>query len=247
MKLCEWNYLKNRGEKNMTEEDMKKIINQYKEDDEYKYMLLDRLRGDCDYYLGFGRRNEKNLWSGNVKDHILDMKFLYESFPDDKKPTWITMEEIKRYEKEMVNDFHIEASDIIEEVHHIYQQTLDWMLYQFHLSEEQIPSTLKQRPSIDENIVDQLTALHCENDYQRFMSDIEKYYQEQIMNRVKHIIDQRDKLIGKRAIYGYRDKEFAIACIIIDVRYFNDEQVLICRSEDTGDRLEAPVELFEMR
>ena len=31
----------------------------------FEYQLLDRLRSDCDYYLGAGGRANKNLWAGN--------------------------------------------------------------------------------------------------------------------------------------------------------------------------------------
>lgn len=34
------------------------------------YVLLDRLRTDCDYFLGAGGRSEKHLWAGNVHAQI---------------------------------------------------------------------------------------------------------------------------------------------------------------------------------
>ena len=34
------------------------------------YVLLDRLRADCDYFLGAGGRSEKHLWAGNVHAQI---------------------------------------------------------------------------------------------------------------------------------------------------------------------------------
>lgn len=70
-------------------------------DAEFRYQLLDRMKGDCKYYLGNGNRQNKYLWAGNVDDQIEDMKKLYNSFPDDKKPEWITMEDINNFEKEM--------------------------------------------------------------------------------------------------------------------------------------------------
>ena len=70
-------------------------------DAEFRYQLLDRMRGDCKYYLGNGNGHDKYLWAGNVKDQIEDMKKLYNSFPDDEKPEWITMEDINNFEKEM--------------------------------------------------------------------------------------------------------------------------------------------------
>lgn len=66
---------------------------------EYKYDLLARMDQDCKYYLQ--HPHEKHLWAGNVEEHIEDMKKLYNSFPDEGKPEWLSMEEIETYEKEM--------------------------------------------------------------------------------------------------------------------------------------------------
>ncbi|MFY0516524.1 LPD11 domain-containing protein [Lysinibacillus sp. UGB7] len=65
------------------------------------YMMLGRLQSDCDYYLGHGGRNEKRLWAGNVSEQIAKMKELYNSFNDDKKPEWITLDDILEYENIM--------------------------------------------------------------------------------------------------------------------------------------------------
>lgn len=88
-------------------ETMEKIIKEHENGDKFKYMLLSRLESDCKYFLGAGGRYEKTLWSGNIKDHIEDMTALYNSFSDDKKPEWITLEKIKEYEKQMNDDEHI--------------------------------------------------------------------------------------------------------------------------------------------
>lgn len=73
------------------------------ESEKFNYMMLDRLRSDCDYYLGNGGRNEKHLQQGSVDAQIKEMKRLYNSFPDDKKPEWITMKDIEEYEDKMKN------------------------------------------------------------------------------------------------------------------------------------------------
>lgn len=72
-----------------------------KEPKDFKYQLLDRLKQDCEYYLGNGNKNAKYLWSKNEKQQIEDMKVLYNSFKDDEKPEWLTMEDINDYAKEM--------------------------------------------------------------------------------------------------------------------------------------------------
>lgn len=69
---------------------------------EYRYMLLDRLKQDCEYFLGNGNGNaEHSLWAKDIDEQIDKMKELYNSFADDQKPEWITMEDINNYEKEM--------------------------------------------------------------------------------------------------------------------------------------------------
>lgn len=66
---------------------------------EYQYMLLDRLKTDCEYFLGNGNRNEKHLWAGSVDAQIKEMKKIWNSLKE--KPEWITMDDINNYEKEM--------------------------------------------------------------------------------------------------------------------------------------------------
>ena len=74
-----------------------------KRDDEFRYQLLNRLQKDCEYYLSYGNRCQKYLWSGNKKDHIEDMKNLYNSFTFDKKPEWLTWHQILEFERKMLN------------------------------------------------------------------------------------------------------------------------------------------------
>lgn len=83
-------------------------LNESKENDnEYNYMLLSRLKSDCEYFLGNGNRYEKHLWAGNVDDQIAKMKELYNKLPE--KPEWLTMEDIENYEKEMKQDKKTES------------------------------------------------------------------------------------------------------------------------------------------
>ena len=83
--------------------DFKEIL---KKDNRFKYQLLDRLldrmRSDCDYFLGYGHRNELQLWAENSKKQIQCMKDLYNSFSDEDKTEWITMNDILNLEKEML-------------------------------------------------------------------------------------------------------------------------------------------------
>lgn len=70
-------------------------------DEKFRYQLLDRLKSDCLYYLGYGNRSNKYLWALNVNDHIKKMKGLYNSFDDDKKPEWLSYDQILKFEQRM--------------------------------------------------------------------------------------------------------------------------------------------------
>ena len=69
--------------------------------EEFRYMLLSRMASDCKYFLGFGNRCTKYLWGQTVARHISYMKALWYSFEDDKKPEWLSIEEIEDYENRM--------------------------------------------------------------------------------------------------------------------------------------------------
>lgn len=74
----------------------------YEEDpNRFNYMMLDRMRMDCDYYLGHGNRIASRLWGQSVKNHIEEMKEIHNSFSEGKKPEWLTYEGILEYEKRM--------------------------------------------------------------------------------------------------------------------------------------------------
>jgi hypothetical protein len=60
---------------------------------------------DCDYYLGNGNRAEKHLWAGNVDAQIKEMKSLWNGFPKDAKPDWLSMNDILDYEQKMKNKY----------------------------------------------------------------------------------------------------------------------------------------------
>jgi len=71
-------------------------------DNHFRYQLLDRMRCDCDYYLGHGQRSKNHLWAMTEKAQIAYMKSIWNSFAEDKKPEWLTWEQILKYEKNMV-------------------------------------------------------------------------------------------------------------------------------------------------
>lgn len=70
----------------------------------FNYQLLGRLEQDCTYYLGYGNRQKRVLWALDEQEQINKMRELYNSFPEDKKPNWITLEKIAEYENIMLKD-----------------------------------------------------------------------------------------------------------------------------------------------
>lgn len=76
----------------------------------FDYQMLDRLRSDCDYYLGaclehsdgpdFMAAAQKHLWAGSVEAQVFKMRELYDKLP--VKPEWLSKEDIDRYESRML-------------------------------------------------------------------------------------------------------------------------------------------------
>lgn len=67
----------------------------------FRYMMLSRMKSDCDYYIRMGTHNPKNLWAGDEKAQIENMKALWNSFPEEDKPEWLTWEELLEYERKL--------------------------------------------------------------------------------------------------------------------------------------------------
>lgn len=70
---------------------------------EFQYMMLDRLRSDCDYFLGWGNRNASRLYDHDPQQHIDHMKDLWNSFPEGAKPQWLSWEQVLEYEKQILH------------------------------------------------------------------------------------------------------------------------------------------------
>ena len=64
----------------------------------FNYMMLGKLKGDCEYFLGHGNMSLNIL---TPKAHIEEMKKLWNGFPENGKPEWLTWEQILKYEKDM--------------------------------------------------------------------------------------------------------------------------------------------------
>ena len=111
---------------------MESIISNLKESDDHdksNYMMLSRLKSDCDYYLGNGNRNPRNLWAGDEAKQIAKMRELYDKVSEE--PEWLTKEDIDDYEDKMINgsedspENHIENPTVIEDKDKINESSLE--------------------------------------------------------------------------------------------------------------------------
>lgn len=92
------------GEPNYPIECVIKILNpkteKELEEEKYKfdYMMLSRMQMDCKYYdkNSFGRAH-----ASTPEQYIAEMKRLWNKFPEDLKPEWISWEDILEYEKKL--------------------------------------------------------------------------------------------------------------------------------------------------
>lgn len=75
-------------------------------DSKFRYMLLSRMQSDCEYYLGNGNHHSKHLWATDEAKHIEYMLELWNSFPEQDKPEWLSYEQINSYATEMGVDFN---------------------------------------------------------------------------------------------------------------------------------------------
>ena len=66
---------------------------------EFQYQMLDRMRLDCEYFLGYGNRCTKDLWGKSVETHIEAMRRIWNELKE--KPMWLSMEQIDEYERNM--------------------------------------------------------------------------------------------------------------------------------------------------
>ena len=87
--------------KDHDEKRVKRAIDELlRHDEQFRYSMLDRMRMDCEYYLGNGDRHGQYLWmSMDPQGHIDVMRALWDSFED--KPEWLSKEQIENYAKEM--------------------------------------------------------------------------------------------------------------------------------------------------
>ena len=74
-----------------------------KYDKKFRYMMLSRMKSDCDYYLRIEAGSPYILWAGDEDAQIDNMKSLWNSFSEEDKPECLTWDELLEYEKQMCN------------------------------------------------------------------------------------------------------------------------------------------------
>ena len=67
----------------------------------FRYMMLDRLRQDCDYSLNRCDGSENALWAKNKKDQIANMVALWKTFDPEDRPEWLTWDDLCDYANRM--------------------------------------------------------------------------------------------------------------------------------------------------
>lgn len=74
----------------------------FKCDAKFRYQLLDRMRQDCEYYIRNDFKTGNCLWAGDARRQIETMKAIWNSFPKEDTPEWLTWEQILQFERQMV-------------------------------------------------------------------------------------------------------------------------------------------------
>lgn len=66
-----------------------------------KYQMLDRMRGDVDYWVNTGKTEggHKHLWAGNPKEQADYMETIYNSLKE--KPEWFSQKDLENYKNEL--------------------------------------------------------------------------------------------------------------------------------------------------
>lgn len=92
----------------------------------HTYMMLGRLQSDNEYFLGYGNRNPKQLWAGNVDDQIEEMKKLWNELPEYGKPEWLSMEDIEEYERQMKDNTMAKGGEVETILFGVKKGDQDW-------------------------------------------------------------------------------------------------------------------------
>lgn len=68
-----------------------------KKDKTFRYMMLSRLKQDCDYSLRYFDGSENVLWAKDKTAQIENMVAIWKTFDPDDRPEWLTWGDIVYY------------------------------------------------------------------------------------------------------------------------------------------------------
>lgn len=119
---------------------------------QHEYMMLGRLQQDCEYYLGYGQRSERNLWADTVQDHIHAMKRYYNQVPI--KPEWLSYKDILRYEAKMTTLKSLDDLRDLLEAHDwkIYDGGTSWEIEQYSPAGEDFVFCIQHDKSLEKAV-----------------------------------------------------------------------------------------------
>ncbi|MDO8611003.1 MAG: LPD11 domain-containing protein, partial [bacterium] len=130
-------------------------------DYKFTYMMLSRLKGDCDYFLGNDgkSRHLKHLYYENIDAQIEEMKRLYNILPTEEKPEWLSAEDIIEYEKKMKKEPEVKIISK-ENKHDQYTDTIE--TYKEMLKEAKTKAEKEKYQDTIDTYTEMLTELKSE-------------------------------------------------------------------------------------
>ena len=78
----------------------------------FRYMMLSRMKQDCDYYLSYGGRSANHLWAQNETDQSANMVALWKTFDPEDSPEWLTWDELNDYANKMGVEIKVELTPL---------------------------------------------------------------------------------------------------------------------------------------
>lgn len=83
-----------------------------KHDKKFRYMMLDRLRQDCNYSLNYFDGSENVLWAKNKQSQIANMVALWKTFNPEDSPEWLTWDDILEYARRFGVEIKVELTPV---------------------------------------------------------------------------------------------------------------------------------------
>ena len=83
-----------------------------KHDKKFRYMMLSRLKQDCNYSLNYFDGSENVLWSKDKRAQIANMVALWNTFKVEDRPEWLTWDDITNYANRFGVDIKVELTPV---------------------------------------------------------------------------------------------------------------------------------------